>query len=97
MAIETTHNVIASEVMIGDIEVDPNFLVNFIQNLLIDGNGITIASVNSPLWKSVYWNPDWAKPDRMTQFIQKINDNFTRNAENTVSAVGFKWKKLGQF
>jgi hypothetical protein len=87
LTMEIVDNVIATETVDGDFVPEPDqvTLTNVIKSALQFAN-VDVGNFSQQLWSSVFWDPTFARPDKVTSYLNKVLD--VNQGNHTVSKSG---------
>ncbi len=82
---ETTMNVVASVVSDSDyVDTGDDVSISSLVERELKRQQVSSQQLDPHMWDSVFWNPAWARPDKLTSFLNEVltkdatgNDTFT--------------------
>ncbi len=70
---ESTMNVVASVVSDSDyVDTGDDVSVSSLLERELTREPVSAQRLESWMWEAVYWKPDWARPDKITSFLNQV-------------------------
>ena len=89
---ETTMNVVASVVSDSDyVDTGDDVSISSLVERELKRQQVSSQQLDPHMWDSVFWNPAWARPDKLTSFLNEVltkdatgNDTFTLTEQSRI-------------
>ena len=82
---ESTSNLVGSIVTDSDyVDVGDDISVSKLIDHVLSSEAVSTQEFRPQMWESVFWDPSWARPDRVASYLNKMLEKNELDARNLI-------------